>query len=191
MTARRTGRPWIDVRQPPRRASPRSTLRPWPPAGVGDRSGGHHHRCGERPPRCGRRHDRRHPGRGTCRPASPAAGDLPAGNRQAPGAPPAGTDGAWPVGWPGPGDRQWPRQASKGPSRPSGMAADADDGRRDLDDRGRPTTPRRGSGRRPSRATTSQSGDRVSVEMPFGGFGRGQADTGQTLVAEQVTLLPE
>lgn len=119
----------------------------------------------------------------------PAAGGLPAGTLQAPGAPPGGADGSSPGGMGqgpgmGPGGLEGTVSAIGGDS----LTLTTDDGTSMSVVTDPATTWVQET---PIAATDIQAGDRVSVEMPFGGFGRGQADTERTLVAEQVTLLPE
>ncbi len=168
MTARRTGRPWIR-----RAAAAAAGITAVDPAALAS------------------------PGVGTV-PAGittdvgnglPAAGDLPAGNLQAPGAPPAGTDGAA-VGGLAPGSGRGPGGLEGTVSAIGGdsLTLTTADGTSMTVGTDAATAWVRET---PIAAMDIQSGDRVSVEMPFGGFGRGQADTEQTLVAEQVTLLPE
>jgi hypothetical protein len=120
--------------------------------------------------------------------ASGPGGDVAAGSGQAAGAPPGGLQGSSPGGLAGPpgmgpGGLEGTLSAMEGDS----LTLTTADGTSmtvwtDASTAWVQETP--------ITATDVAVGDRVSIDVPFGGFGRGQADSGQTLVAQQVTLLP-
>jgi hypothetical protein len=121
--------------------------------------------------------------------ANGPGGAVAAGSGQAAGAPPAGAQGSSPGGMGGP--------PGMGPGGLEGTVSAVGEGSLTLTtDDGSSVTLATDDAtawvrETPIEATAIQAGDRVSVELPFGGFGREQAQGEQTLVAEQVTLLPE